>query len=121
MRPVNPSAQEVFWGMDQEEVSSYVTNLPPQEATPSQIVIAYRKRADAENVLDELKNEWGFSGFCSRKAVVSERAARLILINYKLLIIWFLDRYLCWNNPLNPENWLDSTLALKSQMRDLEL
>jgi hypothetical protein len=63
MKPANPSAQEVFWGMDQEEVSAYVTSLPTKEATPSQIVIAYRKRADAENVFDELKNQWGFSGF----------------------------------------------------------
>jgi len=179
MKPANPSAQEVFWGMDQEEVSAYVTSLPAQDATPSQIVIAYRKRADAENVFDELKNQWGFSGFCSGKAVVSETAARLILLTYnlwslfvrvvkeqgvhteaitsrdELLVIpaklvesgrqktlklgvgekWWaaisqaykrlerwlastarqldcqqtFERYLCWNNPLNPENWLAST------------
>lgn len=84
MKPTNPSPQEVFWGMDQEEVSAYVTRLPPQEATAGQIVMAYRKRADAENVFDELKNQWGLSGFCSKKAVVSETAARLTLITYNL-------------------------------------
>ena len=70
--------------MDQEEVSAYVTSLPPQEATPCQIVIEYRKRADTENVFDELKNQWGFSGFCSSKAVVSETATCLRLLIYNL-------------------------------------
>ncbi len=84
MKPANPSAQDVFWGMDREEVSAYVTSLPSEEATPGQIVLAYRKRADTENVFDELKNQWGFSGFCSGKAVVSEMAARLLLITYNL-------------------------------------
>ena len=176
VKPTNPSPQEVFWGMDKQEVSAYVTSLPSDEATPGQIVMAYRKRADAENVFDELKNQWGFSGFCSRKAVVSETAARLILITYnlwslfvrvvkeqgihteaitsrdELLLIpaklvgsgrqktlklgvgkkWWaaisqaykrlqrwltstapqlevqqtFERYLCWHNPNNPENWL---------------
>ena len=175
-KPANPSPQEVFWGMDKEEVSAYVTDLPPEEATPGQIVIAYRKRADAENVFDELKNQWGFSGFCSTKAVVSEMSARLLLLTYnlwslfvrvvkedgvhteavtsrdELLLIpaklvesgrqktlklgvgqrWWtaisqaymrlqhwlertapqleiqqtFERYLCWNNPFSPDNWL---------------
>jgi hypothetical protein len=176
MKPANPSAQDVFWGMDREEVSAYVTSLPSEEATPGQIVLAYRKRADTENVFDELKNQWGFSGFCSGKAVVSEMAARLLLITYnlwtlfvrvvkeegvhteavtsrdELLLIpaklvesgrrktlklavsekWWsaiaqaykrlqrwlaatapqleiqqtFERYLCWHNPLSPDNWL---------------
>jgi len=41
---------------------AHVTNLHSQEATPSQILIAYRKRADAENVIEELKNQWGLLG-----------------------------------------------------------
>ena len=44
----------------------------------------YRKRADAENVFDELKNQWGFDGFCSRKRAVSELATRLLLLVYNL-------------------------------------
>jgi hypothetical protein len=48
---------------------AHVTNLHSQEATPSQILIAYRKRADAENVIEELKNQWGLLGFCTRKAI----------------------------------------------------
>ena len=56
-----------FWGMDQEEVSAYVISLTPQDATPGQIAISYRKRADAENVVDELKNQWGFRVFAARR------------------------------------------------------
>ena len=41
-----------------------------------------------QNVFDELKNQWGFSGFCSGKAVVSESAARLLLIIYNLWSIF---------------------------------
>jgi hypothetical protein len=176
LKPANPSAQDVFWGTDQEEVGAYVTSLPAETATGTQIVLLYRKRADAENVFDELKNQWGFSGFCSHKAVVSEMAARLLLVTYnlwtlfvrmvkgegvhteavtsrdELLLIpaklvqggrqralklavgekWWaaisqaykrlerwlartapqleaqqtFERYLCWHNPLSPQNWL---------------
>jgi hypothetical protein len=42
------------------------------------------QRADAENFFDELKNQWGFDGFCSGKGVVSETAARLLLLTYNL-------------------------------------
>jgi hypothetical protein len=31
-------------------------------------------------VFDELKNQWGFRGYCSGKAVVTELAARLVLL-----------------------------------------
>ena len=44
----------------------------------------YRKRADAENVFDELKNQWGFDGFCSRKRSINELATRLLLLVYNL-------------------------------------
>lgn len=179
MKPANPSAQDVFWGTDQEEVDAYVTSLPAGTASPGQVVMLYRKRADAENVFDELKNQWGFTGFCSHKAVVSEAAARLLLLTYnlwtlfvrvakgegvhteavtsrdELLLIpaklvesgrrktlklavgakWWaaiqqayerlgrwlartapqldpqqtFERYLCWHNPLSPQNWLSSS------------
>lgn len=42
------------------------------EATPEQVALLYARRADAENVFDELKNQWGFRGFCSGRAVVTE-------------------------------------------------
>ena len=84
LKPVNRTAQDEFWEIPEEEVHVYVTNLERGQATPEQVVLLYRKRADAENVLDELKNQWGFRGFCSARAVVTEAAARLLLLTYNL-------------------------------------
>ncbi len=176
LKPANPSPQDVFWGQDQEEFCAYVTDLTAAEAPPAQVVLTYRKRGDAENVFDELKNQWGFAGFCSGKGVVTECAARVLLLTYnlwslftrvlhgeghhheaitsrdELLVIpaklvesgrqktlklsvgedWWsalsrayqrlqrwlastapqlnpqqtFERYLCWNNPLSPDDWL---------------
>ena len=84
LKPVSPTAQDEFWAMAEEKLQVYVTNLPPEETDAAQIVLLYRQRADAENVFDELKNQWGFAGFCSHKAVVSECAARILLMVYNL-------------------------------------
>ncbi len=73
-----------FWDETQHEFEAYVTDLSNQEASAWQIVELYRNRADAENVFDELKNQWGFNGFSSRKRCVSELAARLLLLTYNL-------------------------------------
>ncbi|MBI3885755.1 MAG: transposase [Opitutae bacterium] len=48
----------------------------------------YRQRADTENVFDELKNQWGFSGFCGRKRALTELAARLLLLVYNLWVLF---------------------------------
>lgn len=84
LKPLNPSPQGSLWPQCAEDFSAYVTNLPPEEADAFQIVQLYRQRADAENVFDELKNQWGFSGFCSQKAVVSQSSARMLLLVYNL-------------------------------------
>ena len=67
-----------------EEVHAYVTNLSPEELGAPEVVLCYRKRADSENVFDELKNQWGFAGFSSNKAVVAECTSRLMLTVYNL-------------------------------------
>jgi len=84
LKPQNQSPQDEFWGIPEEEISVYVTNLSAAEATPEQIALLYRKRADTENVFDELKNQWGFRGFCSQRGVITETAARLLLVTYNL-------------------------------------
>ena len=66
------------------ELAVYITNLDPAEYNAWQVQVLYRERADAENVFDELKKQWGFSGFCSRKRRVSALAARLLLLVYNL-------------------------------------
>jgi hypothetical protein len=62
----------------------YITNLDLTEFNAWQVQALYRERADAENVFDELKNQWGFSGFCSHWRQVSALAARLVLLVYNL-------------------------------------
>ena len=84
LKPVSPTAQDTFWGQDGDDFQVYVTNLSAEEAQAYQIAELYRQRGDAENVFDELKNQWGFAGFCSSKAVVSECSARLLLLAYNL-------------------------------------
>jgi hypothetical protein len=84
LKPLNESPQGSFWKQCREDFSAYVTNLAPEEAAAFQIVQLYRQRADAENVFDELKNQWGFSGFCSQKAAVSQSSARMLLLVYNL-------------------------------------
>ena len=96
LKPVNPSPQDQFWATPEDDVAVYVTNLAPDEATPEQIALLYAQRADTENVFDELKNQWGFRGYCSQRAVVTELAARLVLLTYNL---WSLFTRLMGLNP----------------------
>ena len=42
----------------------------------------YRDRADAENCFDELKNQWGWGGYTSRRLVSSSLMANLIALFY---------------------------------------
>ncbi len=48
------------------------------------MALLYAQRADTENVLDELKNQCGFRGYGSGKAVVTALAAQLVLLAYNL-------------------------------------
>jgi Transposase DDE domain group 1 len=84
LKPVNPSPQDEFWDTPEDDVAVYVTNLEKNEATLEQIALLYAQRADTENVFDELKNQWGLRGYCSQRAVVTELAARLVLLTYNL-------------------------------------
>jgi hypothetical protein len=80
-----PKEQEgTFWDHAKHEFEAYVTNLPLTSVNAWQIIDLYRKRADTENVFDEIKNQWGFAGFCSRHQQVTELAARLLLLTYNL-------------------------------------
>jgi hypothetical protein len=48
------------------------------------VVELYGQRADTENVFDELKNQWGFKGFCTQQAHATALAARVRLVVYNL-------------------------------------
>ena len=76
-----------FWARHKHEFAVYVTNLP-ESYNGWQIQQLYRDRADAENVFDELKNQWGFSGFCAKSRATTELAARLLLVVYNLWVLF---------------------------------
>jgi hypothetical protein len=84
LQGVVPAAHRTeFWDQHKHEFAVYVTNLP-DEVNGWQIQELYRQRADTENVFDELKNQWGFSGFCAKSKATTELAARLLLVVYNL-------------------------------------
>jgi len=58
---------------------AFVTDLPKESFTCWQIAELYDKRADCENIFDELKNQWGFTGFCSQTQSVTDFTARMVL------------------------------------------
>ena len=64
------------------EFDAYVTDLGMEEANTWQVAELYRGRGDMKNVFDELKNHWGFKGFCSKDRIVTEMAARLLTLTY---------------------------------------
>ena len=76
-----------FWDCHKHEFAVYVTDLPA-EYTCWQIQLLYRERADVENVFDELKNQWGFTGFSAKSRATSELAARLLLVVYNLWVLF---------------------------------
>jgi len=84
LKPLNASPQGSFWQHCKEDFSAHTTNLIAEEAAAFQVVQLYRQRADAENVFDELKNQWGFAGFSSQQAAVSQSSARMMLLIYNL-------------------------------------
>jgi len=84
LQGIVPAARHTeFWDQNKHEFAVYVTNLP-DEVNAWQIQELYRQRADTENVFDELKNQWGFSGFCAKSKATTELAARLLLLVYNL-------------------------------------
>jgi hypothetical protein len=81
---VSKDVAGTFWDETQHEFEAYVTSLPLSEVNAWQIIELYRQRADAENVFDELKHQWGLEGFCCRKRNATALAARLGLLVYNL-------------------------------------
>jgi hypothetical protein len=71
-----------FIEVGQGEVHEYavlVTSLDQELLTIAQL---YRDRADVENAFDELKNQWGWGGFTTRKLKPCRLMARIIALVY---------------------------------------
>ena len=61
------------------EYQVLVTNLDEELLTVADL---YRQRADAENVYDELKNQWGWGGFTTQDLLRCQVAARHVALVY---------------------------------------
>ena len=87
-RAKNKSSQEVLPGCELVidsslyEYSVLVTNLNFGVEETAQL---YRNRADAENPYDELKNQWGWSGFVTQDI----RRCRVIALIISLVYNWW--------------------------------
>jgi len=63
-------------------IAILVTSLSEVAYPPEAVARLYRERADAENVYDELKNQWGWNGFTTRAIAPSRIMANLIALVY---------------------------------------
>jgi hypothetical protein len=81
-----PNAQGSGWDAQATpwsgKIAVLVTSLDEQ-AFPTQVIPKhYRDRADAENCFDELKNQWGWNGYTSRRLAPSRLMANLVALVY---------------------------------------
>lgn len=70
---------EITTPMAQYEYAVLVTSLDDEIMTVAQ---HYRDRGDAENVFDELKNQWGWSGYVTQDLKRCQIMARIIALIY---------------------------------------
>ncbi len=59
-----------------------VTTLDPKAYPAVTLARLYRERADAENIYDELKNQWGWNGFTTQKLAPCRLMANLVALIY---------------------------------------
>jgi hypothetical protein len=65
--------------------SAFITNM---DLSVELIWENYRKRADAENPIKELKYEFGMEGFCSESLAATEQAFRWVMVAYNLMSLF---------------------------------
>ena len=64
------------------KIAVLVTSLDAQAYPAVALARLYRERADAENVYDELKNQWGWAGYVTQKLAPCRLMANLIALLY---------------------------------------
>jgi hypothetical protein len=64
------------------KIAVLVTSLDEHNYPATAMPRLYRERADAENVYDELKNQWGWNGYTTRKLGPSRIMANLVALIY---------------------------------------
>ncbi|MGH8399214.1 MAG: transposase [Gammaproteobacteria bacterium] len=70
---------ELTQGRELYEYAVLVTSLPDEVLSIAQL---YRDRAEAENVFDELKNQWGWTGFTTHDLQRCQILARIVGLIY---------------------------------------
>jgi Transposase DDE domain group 1 len=70
---------EIGAGAEVYEYCVLATSLDEELSVFGQL---YRDRADAENIFDELKNQWGWGGFTTQDLARCRLAARLVALFY---------------------------------------
>ena len=73
------SFAEVGAAAEVYEYAVLVTSLDEETAAFGQL---YRDRGDAENIFDEMKNQWGWGGFTTQDLARCRLAARLLALFY---------------------------------------
>jgi len=63
-------------------IAVLVSTLDPQAYRAVSLARLYRERADAENIYDELKNQWGWNGFTTQQLAPSRLMANLVALIY---------------------------------------
>ena len=63
-------------------VAVLVTTLDPVAYPARALARLYRERADAENIYDELKNQWGWNGFTTQKLAPCRIMANMVALVY---------------------------------------
>lgn len=66
--------------------AAMVTDI--NDLPPSQIWLMYRGRADAENRIRELKEDFGMDGFCMQKFAATESAFLWVMMAYNLISLF---------------------------------
>ncbi len=64
------------------KIAVLVTSLDERDYPTEAMPRLYRERADCENAFDELKNQWGWSGFTTRKLTPCRLMANLVALFY---------------------------------------
>ena len=64
------------------KIAVLVTTLDPRAYPATTLARLYRERADAENIFDELKNQWGWSGFTTQCLAPCRLMANLVALIY---------------------------------------
>ena len=64
------------------KIAVLVTSLDEKAYPTESMLRLYRDRADGENVFDELKNQWGWSGYTTQKLAPCRLMPNLIPLIY---------------------------------------